>query len=56
MGLIYRLKCCFKRIYEKISEIFPCRVFLSYVADEMFVKVPLLSETSFALRNSWLRA
>ena len=56
MGLISRLKCFFKRILEKISEIFPYRAFLSYFADEMSVKEPLFSEISPALRNSWLRA
>ena len=39
-----------------MSKIFPCGAFYSYVADEMFIEVPLFSETSPALKNSWLRA
>ena len=31
----------FRRIYEKNSEIFPCGVLIFYVADEMFIVVPL---------------
>ena len=37
-------------------EIFPCGALLSHYADEMFIEVPLFSETSPALRNFWLRA
>ena len=39
-----------------MSEIFPCGALLSHYADEMFIEVPLFSETSPALRNFWLRA
>ena len=55
MGLISRLKCCFKRIYEKNLRNFSLRGLSFVVADEMFIKVPLFSETSPVLRNSWLR-
>ena len=41
---------------KKISEIFPRGAFLSCVADQMFIEVPLLSEISPELKNSCLHA
>ena len=40
---------------RKSSEIPPSRWFLSYVVDEMFIKIHLFYGTSPALWNSWLQ-
>ena len=42
--------------WRKNSKIFPSRVFLPCVFDEMFIEVPQFDETSSALKNFWLRA
>ena len=41
---------------EKNSKIFACGAFFSCAFDEMFIEVPKFHETSFTLKNFWLRA
>ena len=53
-GYISRLQCSFKSIYEKNHDTFPGGAFLSKVADEIFIKVPLFQQTIPALKNFWL--
>ena len=40
---------------RKNSKLFHCTVFLSCVIGEVFIEVPLFQETSFAMKQSWLR-
>ena len=55
-GLYSQLKCSFKSILEKKQESFSLLVLLFYVADEVFIEVPLFQEIYSAPQNSWLRA
>ena len=51
--LNFSLKCGFRSIQEKISEIFPCGAFVSFVEDESFIEMSVFQITYSALKNSW---